>query len=150
FTPQVASTGTQSLAVWSDQRSGRDDDIYGGLVTSTGSVSPLSIAISTDAGVQATPTVAAIGTDYLVAWSSEGDIAAARVSGAGIVTLLGTVAATGAAESDPRLVSRGGQALLVWSSGGDVVGARFDGAGFTAPFAIATSPADEGEPAVAA
>jgi hypothetical protein len=71
-TPAVASDGTGWLVVWSDTRSGFDNDIVGALITSSGTVtSGNGISISTFDSYQYTPAVAysSVSSRYLVAWS---------------------------------------------------------------------------------
>lgn len=86
----VASNGTDYLAVWEDQRGGTRD-IYGTRVMADGTVSPQDgFVISNARDNQRAPAVASDGTDYLVAWGdfrngNSSDVYGARVSGVGQV-----------------------------------------------------------------
>lgn len=150
----VAGDGTGGfLAVWQDRRNTRNDDIWGTRVDASGTVvDTRGIKIFESATTTETnPTVAWVGDGWLVAWESAGNIAAARVSPAGVVTQLGTVAGTAAAETAPALAARGTGALLTWMVGGaDISAAVFSGTAFGAPFAIAAGTGAEKNPAVAA
>ncbi|MCY1075824.1 Ig-like domain-containing protein [Archangium lansingense] len=138
--PSVASNGSGYLVVWHDQRNLiYSSDIYGARVTSAGVVQdPAGIEISTRSNSsQAAPTVASIGSEYLVAWhdsrnsSTDTDIYAARVSSAGTVLDPSGIAISNAPEKQlmPRLATNGTAYLVVWrefrsGNGVDVYGAR--------------------------
>lgn len=64
----VGFDGTDYLIVWTDDRGG-DMDIYGQLVSPSGSLVGSEIAISTASYNQNDPVVAFDGTNYLVAWN---------------------------------------------------------------------------------
>lgn len=150
----LASNGSGYLVVWQDTRDGRNDDIFGARVDSAGMVmDTTSIRINAAAGVQQNPTVAYIGTGYVVAWETvvsagNSNIVAAFVSNAGTVTQLGTVAATTANETLPSLAARGSSALLVWQNGADVRGSIVTASAAGASFAVAAGANIEKEPAV--
>jgi hypothetical protein len=61
----VASDGTDFLVVWS---AGSNSDVYARVVESDGTVPEPRLTIAADAGNQTSPTVAASGSRYLVAW----------------------------------------------------------------------------------
>ncbi len=150
----VAGGGSTFLVAWQDRRNTRNDDLWGTFVDLSGAVAnPRGIKIYENATtVESNPAVAFAGNDlWIVAWESAGNIAAATVTAAGVVTQLGTIAGTAAVESAPAIVGdSAGGALLTWTAGGtDVLGAHFSGAAFTAPFAIAATAATERNPAVA-
>ncbi len=145
------------LVVWQDRRNTRNDDIWGTRVSATGSVvDPNGIKIfESPTTTETHPVVAWVGDGWLVAWQSNGDIAAAKVDLNGNVTQLGAVANTAADETAPAIAGRGNQALLTWMAGGaDIFAARYLGGSgantFGAPFAVASSAAAEKNPDVAA
>lgn len=72
FSPAVESDGTDFLVVWTDLRSGVDNDIYGTKVSESGVVQqPDGIAINTAVGHQTRPDVAAaVGGYYFIAWDT--------------------------------------------------------------------------------
>ena len=72
FSPAVESDGNDFLVVWTDGRSGVDNDIYGAKVSASGIVQqPDGIAINTAAGHQGRPDVAAaVGGYYFIAWDT--------------------------------------------------------------------------------
>jgi hypothetical protein len=150
----LASDGTQYLAVWQDQRDSRDDDIFATRLGADGAViDATGIRVNAAAGVQQNPVAAFVGTGYVVAWENvvatgNSDIAAAFVSATGDVTQLGTIAGTGANETLPAIAARGGEALLVWQDGADVRGAVFSGGAFGPAFPVAAGTNIEKEPAV--
>lgn len=153
FAQDIASSGTQYFAAWTDQRDG-SNDIFGTRINANGAVADaIGIRINQATGTQQNPTVAFVGNGYVVAWedviaTGNSNITAAFVTTEGVVTQLGTVAGTGANETQPSLGSQGGEALLVWQSGTDLVGARFAGGAFGAPFSVAAGANIEKEPAV--
>lgn len=145
------------LVVWQDRRNTRNDDIWGTRVSSTGAVVDThGIKIfESPTTTESRPVVAWVGDGWLVAWQSNGDIAAAKVAANGNVTQLGTIASTPADESAPTIAGRGNEALLTWMVGGaDIYAARYLGGSganaFGAPFAIASTSAAEKNPDVAA
>ena len=103
--PSVAASSSGYLVVWQDQRNG-NADIYGARVTTAGVVSdPAGLPISTAANDQASPSVAASSSGYLVVWRDERggsdlDIYGTRVTTAGVVSDLDGIAiSTNAASS---------------------------------------------------
>jgi hypothetical protein len=118
--PTAAWNGSNWLIVWSDLRS-TQGDIFGVLVSGSGVVSPsLEFPISTAAGTQGGPAVAANGTSWVVAWTDERngnqDIYAARVAAEGSVLDPGGIAL----RTDPEdqrsvsVASTGGKTFVVW------------------------------------
>jgi hypothetical protein len=85
--PAVACSGSGFLVAWDDSRGGKDNDIYGARVSSSGEVLDSSgIAILAGAGYQHMPGVAFGGGNYLVAWQDEeSGVYGARVTPAGEV-----------------------------------------------------------------
>lgn len=138
FAPQVATDGTTFLAVWSDQRNGRDNDIWGVRVAADGTLlDPVGIEIAAGPGVQQNPTVIHDGTKFVVAWEdfkvtggTEADIDVATISGS-TVTQQVAVATTGASETNPELASiGGGNSLLTWTASNQILGSVSLGAAF--------------------
>ena len=145
--------GTGYFAVWQDRRNTRNDDIWGARINGSGVVQDLrGIKIYENATtVESNPVVAWVGTGWVVAWESAGNIAAAFVSSAGAVTQLGTVAGTAAVEASPAIAARGTSALLTWTVAGvDISAALYSAGAFGASFAVAATAAAEKSPAVAA
>ena len=136
--PAIAWSGTSSLVVWRDDRSGSDGNIWGARVADDGTLlDPGGILIGGAELKQTDPAVTWTGSTWVVAWTHDHqDIAAATVSSSGQVSPLGFVAATGAVETTPALGSNGSSALLVWQSDADLAGAVFDGAAFGVPFTV--------------
>ncbi len=151
--PAIAFSGAEFLAVWRDNRNGTNSDIFatrlsaqGALLTTTG------LAISTSPGVQANPAVAFVNGSYLVVWedfklpAGEPDLKAARVTTAGVVTQLGTVA-TGAGNRRARIAVSNTQALVVFERGAGIAAAHYNGVTFSAAVTVSSAGA---EPSVAA
>jgi hypothetical protein len=122
--PKMAYNGTNWLAVWEDFRPTLDSDIYGARLSNTGIVlDPAGIAISTGMGTsQFSPSVAANGADWLVAWRDDrngvgtDDIYASRVSSTGAVldpTGISVNASAGY-QIAPSVAADGTNWLVVW------------------------------------
>jgi len=158
LSPAVAFDGTNYLVVWADQRLSRDEDIFATRVSQAGAIlDATGIMISATPGRQLHPTVTFAGTQYLVAWEdfkvsggTESDIAAARVSTAGVVTQLGHVAANAQNDTGPKLVANGTGALLVWEFGTDIRASRFNGTAFGGAISITADAAIQSAPTVTA
>jgi hypothetical protein len=156
--PAVAFDGTNYLVVWSDQRLSRDEDIFATLVSQTGAIlSPTGITIAATPGRQLHPSVAFAGNQYVVAWEdfkvtggTEADIAAARVSTAGVVTQLGRVNPSAQNELGPKLAGNGNSALLVWANATDITAALFGGTVFGGAISITADTAIQTQPNVTA
>ncbi len=154
--PSIAFSGSTYLVVWRDDRDGAESNIYGIRVSSAGAVLDSSaFVISSAAGTQSRPTAMYCNGNFVVVWEdtklpvADADLKAARVTAAGAVTQIGTVASTAAEETSPRLVSAGTTGLLVYQRGDDVVAQRYNGAAFGAVVAVATTAAVEKQPAAA-
>ena len=143
--PSIAFDGTNYLAVWSDNRDSSDADIWGTRISQSGVVlDPLGIKIAATVGVQSRPAVAFNGTNYVVAFEdflvtggTTSNIVAAKVTPAGVVSSLGTVATGGA---QPEIAARpDGQALVTFNTNGAASGSVFNGTSFGAAFQIAAA-----------
>jgi hypothetical protein len=89
--PSVATDGRNCLAVWTDDRTGTQPDIYGARVDTSGRVlDSQGIPIFTAPEIQSNPAVAFDGARFLVAWedyraSVRSSIYCARVETTGVV-----------------------------------------------------------------
>lgn len=135
--PAVAGSGTGFLAVWADSRNaataGRD--IFGVLLAADGSLldsvaRPICMATNS----QTDPTVAANGTNYLVAWSDwrhaatnfgYADIYGTLLSGAGVVLQPEGLAICNATNDQvqPAATALGTNFLVVWQDSRATIGA---------------------------
>ena len=157
--PAVAYNGTDYLAVWEDMRhSSNSRDVFGARLSSDGTVlDPNGIEIARATGRQTVPSVAALGTDWLVAWQDSrnvgtDDVYAARVSGSGTVSdPLGIPIVTGAGFQRAPVVSSDGTNWLVawqdtittqiWASRVSQAGAVLDPSGIQISAGGGTTPA---------
>lgn len=137
--PSAAWSGTEYLVVWRDNRAGATSDIWGARMTAAGAmVSNTNITVGSTAGIQSAPNVAYINGNYVAIWEDyksppgDADLRAARISGAGAVTAIGTVAVTATAETAPKLASRGATGLLVFQRGTNVMMSLYNGTTFGA------------------
>lgn len=93
--PQVAVHGDQALFVYEDQLSSIDTNVEGRFVLADGSMPAWEFPIAVAPQRQASPSVAWIGDQYVVAWSDyrhiesvqqmRGDIRAARITSTGVL-----------------------------------------------------------------
>ncbi|MGE3458581.1 MAG: hypothetical protein AB7O24_25910 [Kofleriaceae bacterium] len=134
--PDIAYGNNVNLVVWQDGRAGSNFDLYGALVTPSGSVTLNDIAICTNSANQRAPVAAydAANNLFLVAWydntTGSDRVYVARVTTAGTVLdncgLLITSAAN--VQNTPAIASGNGTFFVSWTSGpdnsGDVLGAR--------------------------
>jgi hypothetical protein len=123
--PAVASAAGGFLAVWEDGRNSATtgDEIYGTRITDAGVVSdPGGLAIDVTPGYEATPAVAASGTNYLVVWqdgrnsaTNGADIYGARITTGGVVLdTVGVAINTGLFDQQvPKLASASPSVFLV-------------------------------------
>jgi hypothetical protein len=164
--PAVAFNGVDFLAVWTDERDGSDFDIYGARISTAGSVLDTSgIPISTVAGGEYSPKVAASGTNFLAVWEDDRNAAAgfvdiygARVTGGGTALDGGgfSIGNGSANQHTPAVAAGLTDYLVVWldernlaTSGLDIYGARVTtNGGVTDPmgFAICTETNDQTTP----
>jgi hypothetical protein len=168
LTPAVAGSGAQALVVWTHYRSTLSD-IYGARVDDLGRLlDPNALAICRAANLQLTPTVAANGSGYFVAWTdrrstaNSSDIYAARVGLDGLVQPTdGFALRSGAGnQTAPAAVAQGPDYVLVWQEPRgtrpelyDVLGTWVsgDGLGVSGPaMVIAHDSLDHARPAIAA
>ncbi|MDY7233224.1 Ig-like domain-containing protein [Hyalangium rubrum] len=140
----LAFDGTNYVAVWQDERSGTQADIYATRISPNGTVlEPAGISVSAAPEAQRNPTVAFAGTTALVVWedfrnaSTGADLYGARIGldgsvldAAGLPLVLQP-----AAQSRPALTRLGSEYLLGWqdlrsaTSQSDVYVARVNAAG---------------------
>lgn len=122
--PALISMGSQYLAVWQDARSGSFDIVgtrFDGLVAR---LDPSDLIVSQGTNLQRAPQAAWDGTNWLVVWSDwrsgQGDIRAARVSGAGTSLDVNgiSIAATANVEDNPDVTFDGVSFLVVWEDRG--------------------------------
>ncbi|WP_157758287.1 Ig-like domain-containing protein [Cystobacter fuscus] len=167
--PRVASNGTDYLVVWADERNASGSDIYGARVSGTGEVMDIAgLAISTAPERQYSPAVAFDGTDYLVVWTDErnlattkADLYGTRVTSAGVVVTPSGLAISTAAgdQNSPMVASNGTDFFVVWTdernlatTKADLYGTRVTSAGVVVTpsgLAISTATGDQYGPAVA-
>ena len=134
--PDVATNGASMLAVWTDNRVGGSNGVYGTRVGLDGTVLTKGIPIAPSAGVNAAagaPGVAAAGSKYLVAWAAgSAGIGAAQVAGDGTVSKPVQVSTSGT-DFTPSVASDGTGYMLTWTDSrgfvSDVYTARVDGGG---------------------
>jgi hypothetical protein len=124
--PAVAWNGTSFLVVWENTRT-IGKDIYGAMLDGLGQmISKESFVISQAANDEATPRVAAAGSDFLVVWQDARtggkDIYGARVDAGGKVLDPGgiKIIATGASETRPQVASDGENFVVTWSQSNPV------------------------------
>ncbi len=122
YAPDVASNGSDYFVVWTDYRSGGNNDIYGARVSGAGEVlDPSGLALCTATAQEYSPKVAFDGTNYVAAWAdyrygSSWDVFATQVTSAGrVVTPSGFSIVYSVRETEPSvsLASAGGQQSLV-------------------------------------
>ncbi|MHA7629366.1 Ig-like domain-containing protein [Corallococcus sp. M7] len=162
--PAVAANSGSWLVVWEDQRADSfDGDIYGTVVSNTGSVStPNGRVLTSLLGSQSYPDVVARGYSWFVVWEDARngypDIYGTGVDWDGTPSYRGPVAVSAQYQSEylPSVASSGGDLLVVWheahTSGYDVRGARVttqDVVRDTTSILLSTAPNDQYTPAVA-
>jgi hypothetical protein len=168
YSPAVASTGTDFLVTWADDRdqatNGRD--LYA-LRLGTDAI-PLTaeMPVSTAPGDQNTPAAASDGTAYLVVWSdgqnaatSGADLYAARIDTSGVLDVDGIplVNFVGDQLAPDLVADASGSYYLVWQtstgSGSDVFGASVQADALvlarSAPLVISAAAGDQTGPTVA-
>ncbi len=167
--PQVAANSNGYLVVWQDSRSTgnvEENDIYATLVSPAGVVShPQGIAVSTAAGNQSRPSVAAGANDFLVVWNDnrpgQPGIYASRVAADSSVLDVEGVLVDGVPRTFfPAVAASEDGFLAVWMRtshpaggfGSGILGARLNSRGEAIdPEAILITPKDndQNSPAVA-
>lgn len=122
YEPKAAFNGTNYLVVWKSHDS--FGDIYGIRVTPAGTVlniPALAIPISTVSGAyEQYPTITSNGSDWLVGWSTNTDVRAARVDAAGNVldpTGITISPLTLSGLGRPQIAWDGTQYWYLWSDG---------------------------------
>ncbi len=154
---QLAGSGGNILAVWTDRRNGneREAEVYA--TRMTGNADPIGqrgIAVAHTTLDEHEPTVVWTGSEWLMAFTREdatgAGIRAARVSTLGVVTDLGIVANTAAFESEPQLASDGaGGALMVFQWNQNIRVMRYANGAFGNTLVITSTAGTEAHPTVA-
>ena len=134
--PDVASDGSGFLVVWSEDLNG-PMHIHAATVDGLGDVG-VRFTVSASSPIQSKPSIAFDGLNYVIAWTSEDSIRAARVNPSEtVLDPASIVLRSGVTPSSlwpPRVASSGGESLIVWSEGlssssSDVYGARLSRSG---------------------
>lgn len=163
--PRVASTGTESLVVWMEQRDlagacGNTGawDVRGARVRLDGSVVPLGSAISPAGGCEAPPRLAASDDGYLVAWEEHRgspftDIYGARVDADGTIVDPAGIPISSATDTQtsPSVTWNGTDFFVVWidhrNGTSEVYGARVGTGGVVVdPTGISIATSLDGQP----
>ncbi len=137
--PCIAASGTTCLVVWEDSRNAISPnyytDLYGALVSSSGSVTPMAAGVSVATGDQRNPKAASSGSGYLVVWedyrSNYPRVYGTRVSTAGQVQDTAGIAfpATSYYQTGPAVCFGGGNYMVAWSDWYSITGCRVSTAG---------------------
>ncbi|MGQ0433618.1 MAG: hypothetical protein ACT452_14555 [Microthrixaceae bacterium] len=131
--PQLAFNGTSFLVVWEDDRSGTWD-IYGLLVSPTGVVEREPFVVSAAIGSQLNPSVAALGSQFLVAWEdhrdggANADVYSTRVSKGGKVATPSGVVVSDAdnMQGNPSVAASNRTWLVVWTDRRNIASSGVD------------------------
>jgi hypothetical protein len=124
YYPDVATDGTDYFVAWQDLRSGTWD-IYGARISAAGTVTdPNGFTISTASNSQQFPTLAWLGTNYMVAWQdtrfnvSYSEIYGARVTSSASVIDTSGIAIDAGSNSQlyPRIATSGSEWMVVYQS----------------------------------
>jgi hypothetical protein len=156
--PSIAFDGLNYLVVWSDARDGKDYDVWGARLDSSGAIlDRTSFPIAKSPGIQSRPVVTFDGTRYLVVWEDfkfmngvESDLDAALVTVDAEVTRIGRIATSSASEILPSIASNGVTTFATWTAGNQLQGALFDGTTFGVPFEITPADVPHRDSAIAA
>ncbi|MCE5323730.1 hypothetical protein LLG46_10510 [bacterium] len=129
--PCATSNGTSFFVAWEDSRSAVSPnyytDIYGAVVSSSGTVTNATICTST--GSQLNPYTASNGTNYFVVWEdyrSSARIYGTRVTSSGTVQDSGGIAMPQItySETTPSVCYGGGNYFVTWSDINRISGCR--------------------------
>ncbi|MCE5315230.1 MAG: hypothetical protein ABFD49_00545 [Armatimonadota bacterium] len=138
--PSVASNGSNFLVVWEDSRSAVSPtyytDIYGAIVSSSGTVTATSPAISPATGCQYNPKAASNGTDYFVVWEDYRNLSYPLIYGTRVTSAAVVKDSSGVAlpklsyyQTGPNICYGGGCYFVVWSDYYQISGCRVSTAG---------------------
>jgi len=137
--PTVASNRNNFFVVWQDMRNAvsptYNNDLYGVLVSSTGTVTPTSTAISLASGDQDLPKAASDGTNYMVVWEdhrgTSPTVRAARVTSTGTVQDSSGIAmpATSTNQTTPSIRYANSSYFVTWSDYSKISGCRVNSSG---------------------
>ena len=130
----VTSNGSKFFVVWEDYRNapstGGYTDIYGAIVDTNGTSTPMTSAVNQSASNQKNPHASSSGTDFYVVWedyrSGRSQAYGVKVSSSGAVaSATGTLMpATNATQTSPNICYGGGYYLVTWSDGTRISGCR--------------------------
>jgi len=160
--PAVASGGGVILVVWRDHGADPSGDILGlRLDARTGeAVDGAALPIGPGPHAAGAPAVAYDGERFMVAWSSDGAVVAARVPAAGAAGAGRAlpISAPGRRAAAPAVAGAAGQFLVAWQGHGrdrlgDIMAARVGGDGAVTPAGggpVSRSPGAQRWPAVCA
>ena len=137
--PTVTSNKSNFLVVWQDMRNAVSpnyyNDLYGALVSSTGTVTPIATAISLADGNQNLPKAASDGANYMVVWedyrSTSPVVRATRVTSTGSVQDSSGIAmpATSTNQTTPSIWYGNGSYFITWSDYSKISGCRISSSG---------------------
>ena len=137
--PTVASNRNNFLVVWQDMRNAvsptYNNDLYGALVSSTGTVTPTATAISLANGDQDAPKAASDGANYMVVWEdyrgTSPTVRATRVTSTGTVQDSSGIAmpATSTNQTAPSIRYGSSSYFFTWSDYSKISGCRVNSSG---------------------
>ncbi|MCX6344206.1 MAG: hypothetical protein NT018_03935 [Armatimonadetes bacterium] len=137
--PTVASNKTNFLVVWQDSRNALSpnyyNDLYGAMVSSTGTVTQITTAISMAVGNQNLPKAATDGANYMVVWEDYRGatpvIRGTRITSAGSVQDASGIAfpTTTSSQNAPNLCYGNGSYFVIWSESTKISACRLSTAG---------------------
>ena len=123
--PVVAANGHEYVVAWQDFRSANGSDIYGTRVSSDGMVLDTNgIPINVSTNAQSNPSIASLGSDFLVVWqdyrnvATSPDIYGARIGDSGAVFDTNGIPINRAtfSQSNPSVAANGETYLVSWLS----------------------------------
>jgi hypothetical protein len=115
--PKVAYDGTNYLVVWPDMPTPPNFDIFGQLISSSGTLIGNRITISDDTSSEIEVNVVFDGTKYLVAWNDSGAIVGRYVNTAGqpVGSVFPISATSGRVRCEPWVAMSDSNFMVVWA-----------------------------------
>lgn len=115
--PKVAFDGTNYLVVWPDMPTPPNFDIFGQLISSSGTLVGNRITISDDSSTEREVQVVFDGAKFLVAWNDSGAIVGRYVSTAGqpLGTTFPISATSGRVRCEPWVAMSDSNFMVVWA-----------------------------------